>query len=140
MNPADHPLIRTRLASADLRDAWERHAAEFVAWARKPDHDSYWFHRDLFLEDLPPPGRRTLDLGSGEGRLSRALKAMGHRVVDIDTSPTMLAAAKEKDPSIPTCLADAATLPFADGSFDCVVAFMSLQDVDDFHRAIGEAA
>jgi SAM-dependent methyltransferase len=140
MSPADHPLIRTRLASADLRDAWERHAAEFVAWARKSDHDSYWFHRDLFLQGLPPPGQRTLDLGCGEGRLSRDLEATGHRVVGIDASPTMLAAAKEKDPSIPICLADAAVLPFSSGSFDCVVAFMSLQDVDDFRRAIGETA
>jgi SAM-dependent methyltransferase len=65
---------------------------------------------------------------------------MGHRVVGIDTSPTMLAAAKEKDPSITICFADAAALPLANGSFDCVVAFMSLQDVDDFRRAIGETA
>jgi hypothetical protein len=26
---------------SDLRGAWEEHAAEFVAWARKPGHDSY---------------------------------------------------------------------------------------------------
>jgi hypothetical protein len=38
----DRPLQRTRLASADLRAAWEEHAAEFIAWARKPDFDSYW--------------------------------------------------------------------------------------------------
>src|SRR4029453_12486857 len=31
-------------------------------------------------------------------------------------------------------------LPFADGSFDCVVAFMSLQDVDQMPTAIKEAA
>jgi hypothetical protein len=43
--------------SADLAAAWEQHAPEFIAWARKPDHDSYWrFHRDQFLELLPPPG------------------------------------------------------------------------------------
>jgi hypothetical protein len=50
-------MQRARLASADLRDAWEEHAAKFIAWARKADHDSYWrFHRDQFLELVPPPG------------------------------------------------------------------------------------
>jgi SAM-dependent methyltransferase len=141
MELSDHPLIRTRLQRADLRAAWEHHAAEFVAWACTPNHDSYpQFHRELFLPLVPPPGRRTLDLGCGEGRVSRDLKAMGHHVVGVDLSPTILAAAREADPSIDTCLADAARLPFADGSFDCVIAFMSLQDVDDMAAAIEESA
>jgi SAM-dependent methyltransferase len=137
----DRPPSRTLRASADLRTSWEKHAAAFVAWARKPGHDSYGrFHRDLFLELLPAPGRRTLDLGCGEGRLSRDLKALGHHVVGVDVSPTMLAAAQEADPQIETYLADAAALPFADAEFDCVVAFMSLQDVDDLGGTVRETA
>jgi ubiquinone/menaquinone biosynthesis C-methylase UbiE len=134
-------MVRTRLEAGDLRAAWEQNAAAFVAWARKPGHDSYWqFHRDLFLELLPLPGRRTLDLGCGEGRLSRDLKALGHAVVGIDQSPTMLAAANEADADIETHLADAASLPFGDEEFDLVVAFMCFQDVDDYRGAIREAA
>jgi SAM-dependent methyltransferase len=137
----DRPLERTRLVSADLAAAWEEHAAEFIAWARKPGHDSYWqYHRDQFLELLPPAGRRTLDLGCGEGRLSRDLKTIGHDVVAVDASPTMLAAAKEADSGIEAHLADAADLPFDDSAFDLVVAFMSLQDVDDLETAVAEAA
>jgi SAM-dependent methyltransferase len=140
-HPPDRPLERTRLDSADLAAAWELHAAEFIAWARKPDHDSYWlFHRDQFLELLPPQGRRTLDLGCGEGRLSRDLKARGHSVVALDASPTMVAAAREADSELEVVLADAAALPFDDEAFDLVVAFMSLQDMDDLHEAIRESA
>lgn len=129
------------MESADLRAAWEEHAADFIAWARKPRHDSYWlFHRDQFLELLPAPGRRTLDLGCGEGRLSRDLKAIGHDIVAVDLSPTMLAAASEADPDLEAHLVDAADLPFDDASFDLVVAFMSLQDMDDVDGAIAEAA
>ena len=36
--------------------------------------------------------------------------------------------------------ADAARLPFGDGSFDLVVAFMSLQDIDDLSAAVAEAS
>jgi hypothetical protein len=33
-----------------LREAWEEHAAAFIAWAREPGHDRYWrFHRDALL-------------------------------------------------------------------------------------------
>jgi SAM-dependent methyltransferase len=137
----DRPLERAHSGAIDLRSAWEQNARAFIAWARQPDHDSYWrFHRDLFLELLPPPGRRTLDLGCGEGRLSRDLRKLGHDVVGIDASPTMVAAARDADPEIEVRLADAAALPFGDASFDCVVAFMSLQDVDDFEGAIAEGA
>jgi SAM-dependent methyltransferase len=140
-NPPDRPLDRTRLESADLAAAWEYHAAEFIAWARKPGHDSYWqYHRDQFLELVPPPGRRTLDLGCGEGRLSRDLKAIGHDVVAVDVSPTMVAAAKSADADLDVHLADAAALPFDHSAFDLVVAFMSLQDIDDMEAAVAEAA
>jgi SAM-dependent methyltransferase len=139
--PPDLPLQRTRLESADLAAAWEEHATEFIAWVREPGHDSYWlFHRDQFLELLPPPGRRTLDLGCGEGRLSRDLKALGHEVVAVDLSPTMVAAAKEADPELDVYLADAADLPFDAESFDLAVAFMSLQDVNHLEGAVAEAA
>jgi len=138
--PDRHPQ-RTRPGPTDLSRAWEEHAQAFIEWVRAPGHDSYWqFHRDVFLELVPPPGKRTLDLGCGEGRLSRDLKARGHHVVGVDRSPAMLAAGREADPEIETHLADAASLPFEDGSFDVAVAFMSLQDIDDFEGAISEAA
>jgi SAM-dependent methyltransferase len=124
-----------------LRAAWEANARDFIAWARAPDHDSYWlYHRDLFFELLPQPGRRTLDIGCGEGRLPRDLKALGHEVVGVDGSPTMVDHAREADPAMNIHLADAARLPFPDGFADLAVAFMSLDDIDDAAGAVREAA
>ena len=125
----------------ELRQAWEENAAAWIAWARKPGHDSYWrFHRDQFLEIVPPASGRTLDLGCGEGRLARDLAALGHDVVGVDVSPTMIDAARDAAPGMELHVADAAALPFPDASFGLVVAFMSFQDIDDLRGAIREAA
>ena len=124
-----------------LRDAWERVAADWIEWARAPGHDTYWhFHRERFFELVPPPGALTLDVGCGEGRVTRDLKALGHRVISLDASPTMVAAAREADADGDYRLADAAALPLDDACADLVVAFMSLQDVDDMPGAVREIA
>lgn len=125
---------------ASLRDLWEAEARAFAAWARAPGHDSYArYHRDQFLPFLPQPGRRTLDIGCGEGRVSRDLKALGHNVEGIDGSATMVGLAREADPSIPVHHGDAAALPFPDGHADLAVMFMTPQDFDDLDGAFREA-
>jgi SAM-dependent methyltransferase len=125
----------------DLREGWETHAGEWIEWARVPGLDSYWrYHRDQFLGLLPPPGRQTIDIGCGEGRLARDLMALGHRVAAVDASPSMVAAARGLDPTMDVRLADAAALPFEDACADLAVAFMSLQDIDDMPVAVREAA
>jgi SAM-dependent methyltransferase len=125
----------------ELSQAWGENAAAWIVWAREPGHDSYWqFHRDLFLPLVPTPAGRTLDVGCGEGRLARDLVALGHDVAAVDASPTMVAAARDAAPELDVQLADAAELPFADSSFGLVVAFMSLQDVDDLDGAMRESA
>lgn len=124
-----------------LRDAWETEARSWIAWARKPGHDSYWrFHRDRFLLLLPPAPRRALDVGCGEGRLPRDLKARGYRVIAIDASATLVEHAREADPDGDYRIADGASLPLPDGSVELVTAFMSLHDMDDLNGAIKEAA
>lgn len=124
-----------------LRDAWQRNAEDWIEWARAPMHDSYWrFHRDQFLDLLPRAGALTLDIGAGEGRLSRDLARLGHRIVAIDASHTLAAAARDVDAATRIVIADAAVLPLRDGVADLAVAFMSLQDVDDLTAAVHEAA
>jgi SAM-dependent methyltransferase len=124
-----------------LSDAWEAEADNWVAWARRPGHDSYWqFHRDRFLELLPPPSGAVLDVGCGEGRLPRDLKRRGYAVSGVDTSSTLIAHARRADPDGDYRVADAASLPFANESIALVTAFLSLHDVDDMPGAVREAA
>ena len=124
-----------------LRDAWEAEARNWIAWARAPGHDSYWrFHRDRFLELLPPPSGLTLDLGCGEGRFPRDLKVRGYEVIGIDASPTLIEHARDADPDGDYRVADGASLLLADASVQLVTAFMSLHDIDDMEGAVEEAA
>jgi ubiquinone/menaquinone biosynthesis C-methylase UbiE len=122
-----------------VKELWEREARAWAAWAREPGHDSYWLCSPIFFQLVPPPGRRTLDLGCGEGRVARDLAAHGHSVVGIDASQTLAGLAREADPAGEYLLGDAAALPFADTSFDLVVAYNSLMDVDDMAGAVREA-
>jgi SAM-dependent methyltransferase len=68
------------------------------------------------------------------------LKELGHRIVGIDSSPSLIAAARGLDPSMDARLADAAALPLDDACADLAVASMSLQDIDRMPAAIREAA
>jgi SAM-dependent methyltransferase len=121
---------------------WDENAVAWTRWARAPGHDSYWqYHRDAFLPLVPAPGLLTVDVGCGEGRLSRDLQAAGHRVLGVDYSPAMAgAAASYPDRPAPVVVGDAARLPLAGGCCDAAVAFMSLQDVEDMAAAVRELA
>jgi SAM-dependent methyltransferase len=120
---------------------WEREAENWVRWARAPGHDAYWYYAPSFFDDIvPEPGRRTLEIGCGEGRAARDLALRGHRVTALDASPTLIGHASRADPESRYLLGDAAALPFADGSFDIAVAYNSLMDVEDMPAAVAEAA
>jgi SAM-dependent methyltransferase len=120
------------------KEAWEQEAHNWAAWVQ---HDAFHRFRDAFFgEIVPPPGRATLEVGCGEGRVARELRDRGHRVTAIDGSPTLVELAREADPAGEYVLADAADLPFADGAFDIVVAHNSLMDFDDVPGSVAEAA
>jgi hypothetical protein len=89
---------------------------------------------------VPPPNGRTLEVGCGEGRVTRDLAARGHRVTALDASPTLLRAAAERDPNGEYVLGTAEALPFVDATFALVVAYNVLIDVDDMPAAVREAA
>src|SRR5213595_3457394 len=111
----------------ESRRAWESEAENWISWARKPGHDDYWSYSPAFFRDVvPPPAGRTLEIGCGEGRVTRDLQRLGHSTFAIDTSRRLVRAARELDHRGRYILADAAGLPFDDGTFGLVVAYNSL--------------
>ena len=125
-----------------MRQGWESEARNWATFARTPGYDQAHedINRPVLIELLPPPGRRTLDLACGEGRISRLLRSLGHQVVGVDGSPTMVRLAATHEDRAPAVLADGGMLPFTSGVFDLVVAYMCLHDFDEMPGAVAEIA
>jgi SAM-dependent methyltransferase len=85
-------------------------------------------------------GRTVLDAACGVGYGSAVLARGGaKRVVGIDTSEAALRAARAGAiPETEFVSADIRALPFADGEFDLVVSFETIEHVEDPERALDE--
>jgi SAM-dependent methyltransferase len=132
------------LPADDVTDAWRARAAQWLEFARTPGHDVFFAQMNLpwFAELLPAAGRRTLDVGCGEGRLGRLLASHGHTVCGIDSSQLLVDAARQAGGYDELICSDAGgvSLPWDDGSFDLAVAHMVLQDMTDPAACIAEVA
>lgn len=79
-----------------------------------------------------------IDVGCGTGSYAAALAAHGWEVTGIDVSEDMLRRARAK--GVHALRADAASLPFADASFDGAISVFTHTDLDDFRAVVGEIA
>jgi SAM-dependent methyltransferase len=83
-------------------------------------------------------GSRFLDAGCGAGGASVLAAARGAHISGCDISEAMLAIARERLPGADLRLAELENLPFADASFDAIVAINSLQFAPDPAKAARE--
>ena len=117
---------------------WSGISEEWITWARAPGHDAFWAYRDALLAFIGRGQGTALDVGCGEGRVSRALKECGYRVTATDPVVPFVAAAAELQSADDYAVASAEALPFADGTFDLAVAYNVLMDIDDVPAALTE--
>jgi SAM-dependent methyltransferase len=89
-------------------------------------------------------GEAVLDVGTGDGSYALEAASRGAEVTGVDVDPAMLraAAARSSSLGLAVTLAEgrAEALPFADESFDVVLAVTVLCFVDDVTAALGEMA
>ena len=120
-------------------DLWETHAEWWI--------DGFTAGADPEYEEqiLPLAARelagakRVLDVGCGDGQVSRLAAKLGAEVVGIDPTWNCVSVANQRGGGA-FARAGAAQLPFADGTFDAVIACLVFEHIRDVDSAIAEVA
>ncbi len=137
-------------SGSPLYDEFDEIAADL--W----QHNAKWW-QDGFTEGADPEyeeqiipmlaenlvGSRTvLDIGTGEGQLSRVASGVSgvERVVGIDPTWEQISEARSRSSKIEYIRAEASLIPFSDESFDTVVACLVFEHIADLSGAISEVS
>jgi SAM-dependent methyltransferase len=126
---------------------------------RHEGNDDYWNRRwsesaaDRDFSDLTiypiryaemvvgPPGQKILEIGCGLGRVLKHYHIRGYAVAGIERSQVAVARIQETSPELDVKQASADALPFADASFDVVLAFGVYHNIEEgMEKSIDEAA
>lgn len=84
-------------------------------------------------------GERILDLACGAGFFTREFPKKGAKVVGVDISPKLIAAAKRRSPGIEYIVARADQLGFLkDGSIDKIAMVLAVQNMDNLQAVFTE--
>jgi SAM-dependent methyltransferase len=108
----------------ELRAEWEKNFRDYI----RP-HDPHSLK-----------GRVVLDVGAGSGRHSYEANRVGAHVVAVDVGDAIHVARRNLPPEVLTVQADADELPFADESFDLVMAIGVLHHLPDPQRTVRRLA
>jgi len=83
---------------------------------------------------------RVLDVGCGEGQVSRRAAALGADVVGVDPTAGQLVTAVARGGGVHYARAAAEHLPLPDGAVDAVVICLTLEHLEPFEPAVHEMA
>lgn len=136
----DRKIVNNRLYD-DLLDRWYDAQDDPVALLRS-QHELLvpWIMAEI-KKNIGYHGR-VLDLGCGAGLLTNQVAKAGYNVTGIDISSSSLNVAKERDvtKSVEYVEGDVYKLPFANGSFDVVIATDLLEHVSEPAQVVAEAS
>lgn len=127
-------------------DCWEQNAKVWSMLVRKKQ-DKYreLLNNPAFIDLVGNvKGKKTLDLGCGEGYNTRIFAKLGAKITGIDISQEMISQALKKEKRTPMGI-DYKVSSFSDlsmftnNSFDIVLSTMALMDSPDYDKAIKEA-
>ena len=119
---------------------WDEHAAwwqEHFTDGADPEYEEQFL--PLVVERLAGR-RRVLDIGAGEGQVSRALAGHGADVVAVDRTWSQITEVAARGGGVQAVAGAAEDLPFAAGAFDAAVACLVFEHIDDHEGAIAEVS
>jgi trans-aconitate methyltransferase len=149
-----YPIGETKLAFAQAVNsatiASRKHSTAMIQFANAQTWDAAnYAQQGRFVADLaggvfellaPQAGERILDLGCGDGALTAKIAAAGAEVIGVDSSPSMVEAARARQ--LDARLLNAESLPF-EAEFDAVFSNAALHWVREqgamlagVHRAL----
>jgi ubiquinone/menaquinone biosynthesis C-methylase UbiE len=131
----------------DIRKEWNDAAESWAEFVRKGKD----YHRDELNNPVTfeligdVEGKQVLDLACGEGYNTRILAVKGAKVTGVDFSEKLIDLAKREEArmnqSISYYVMDASNLEkLSSNYFDLVTCFMSLQDMENYRKAISEVS
>jgi SAM-dependent methyltransferase len=119
---------------------WEQHAGwwqrEFTDGA-DPEYEEQIIP---LVERHLEGARRVLDVGCGEGQITRRASAGGAFAVGLDPTTAQIEEASARGGGARYVQADADHLPVPDGAFDAVVMCLVIEHLDPFEPSIHEMA
>jgi len=114
----------------------------YAAWAAsydEPGNQLLELEQPIVREILDGlPLGVALDAACGTGRHTAYLASLGYKAIGVDSSPEMLARAREKVPDADFHEADVCDLPLDDDTVDVVVCAIALAHLPDLDRALTE--
>lgn len=124
----------------DDPDLWEKNAEWWQDGFTDGADPEYVEQIVPIAAELLTGAKRLLDVGAGEGQLARVAAAQGTQVVasDITWNQIEVAAARGGGPM--PIRSGAAQLPFADESFDAVLACLVFEHISDVDDAVAEVS
>ncbi len=122
-------------------DLWETHATWWIDGFTEGADPEYEEQILPLAADELRGASLVLDVGCGDGQVSRLAVRLGaSTVVGVDPTWNQVSVAAERGGGAQFARAAAAALPFADASFDAVVACLVFEHIRDVDAAIAEVA
>lgn len=139
---APSPVAAGRYAPGGMADTWDT-IADWYAEHLRGGSALHEFARDVLLTALPADlsGVGVVDLGCGEGAITRAVAARGATAVGVDPTARLIAHARAAEEAAPSgvtyAVDDGSRLTSVDDqSADLVTAGLSLNHVPDLDAAV----